>query len=294
VVRQHEIVAAWQSCRQENEEREDVVEAAPRGPLLRVIVTPLGPANEGACLMILQDFSQIRRLDTVRREFVSNISHELRTPLASMRAVADTLRDGALEDPEAAARFLGRMDAEIDAMTQMVQELLELSRIESGQVPMRLVPMALVAAVAPATERLAPQIERAGLTLAVELSDDLPSILGDAERLQQVITNIVHNAIKFTPAGGRITLSARRAGDEVVVAVQDTGVGIAADVLPRIFERFYKADRARSGGGTGLGLAIAKHIVQAHGGRIWADSVEGQGSTFSFSLIAVNKSLNNR
>ena len=189
VVGQYEIVAVWQSCRQEHEEREDVVEAAPRGPLLRVIATPLGEENEGDCLMILQDFSQIRRLDTVRREFVSNISHELRTPLASMRAVADTLRDGALEDTEAAGRFLSRMDGEIDAMTQMVQELLELSRIESGQVPIRLVPMALDAAVPPAVERLSPQIERCKLDLVVDLPEALPAVLGDVERLQQVVTN---------------------------------------------------------------------------------------------------------
>jgi len=118
---------------------------------------------------------------------------------------------------------------------------------------------------------------------------DLPSVLADAERVMEVVTNLVHNAIKFTPAGGQVTISARLAGEEVILSVQDTGIGIPADDLPRIFERFYKADRARSGGGTGLGLSIARHIVQGHGGRIWAESVEGRGSTFYFSLPAVKE-----
>jgi two-component system phosphate regulon sensor histidine kinase PhoR len=176
------------------------------------------------------------------------------------------------------------METEVDALTQMVQELLELSRIESGRAPLQLVPVPVADVVLPPVERLRPQAERAGLTLTVALPPDLPPLQADAERIQQVVTNLVHNAVKFTPPGGQVSVWAERAGDEVVVRVHDTGVGIPSDDLPRIFERFYKADRARSGGGTGLGLAIARHIVQAHGGRIWVESVEGQGSTFYFSL----------
>jgi two-component system phosphate regulon sensor histidine kinase PhoR len=235
----------------------------------------------------------------VRRDFISNISHELRTPLASLKALVDTLRDGALDDPPAAQRFLDRIETEVDAMTQMVQELLELSRIESGRVPLRLVPTPVADVVTPPLERLHPQAERAGLSLTVDLPSDLPPVLADAERVRQVVTNLLHNAIKFTRPGGSVTLRAYTLEDEgllpkvdrhrsaVIIEVADTGVGIPADDLPRIFERFYKADRARSGGGTGLGLAIAKHIVQGHGGRIWAESIEGQGSTFYFSLLAV-------
>jgi len=162
----------------------------------------------------------------------------------------------------------------------MVQELLELSRIESRQVPLRLKPTPAADVVLPPVERLRPQAERASLRLIVDLPADLPPVLADAERMRQVITNLMHNSIKFTPSGGQVTLSAEPAGNEVIISVCDTGVGIPADDLPRIFERFYKADRARSGGGTGLGLAIAKHIVLAHGGRVWAESVEGRGSTF--------------
>jgi two-component system phosphate regulon sensor histidine kinase PhoR len=135
---------------------------------------------------------------------------------------------------------------------------------------------------------LLPQAERAGLSLSTNLAPDLPLVRVDAERVRQVVTNLVHNAVKFTPPEGRVTVSVERLGDEVIVSVQDTGVGIPASDLPRIFERFYKADRARSGGGSGLGLAIAKHIVQSHGGRIWAESIEGQGSTFYFSLPSVS------
>jgi two-component system phosphate regulon sensor histidine kinase PhoR len=201
------------------------------------------------------------------------------------------------------------MEMEVDALTQMVQELLELSRIESGQVPFRLEAVEANDIVCPPIERLSPQAERADLELTVDLAPDLPPVLADAERLQQVITNLVHNAIKFTPPGGRIRVSALRAqvsgeegvqpatlnlspdtlasGEWVLTIVEDTGVGIPPEDLPRIFERFYKADQARSGGGTGLGLSIAKHIVQAHRGHIWADSVEGRGSTFYVALPAL-------
>ena len=299
VVRDHRLVEVWEGCRARSEEQITAVELERLRLFLRVIVTPLQDPGRQDWLVILQDLTEIRRLDTMRRDFVSNISHELRTPLASLKALMDTLRDGALDDPLAAQRFLDRIETEVDALTQMVQELLELSRIESRQVPLRLVPTAVTEVVTPPVERLQPQAERAGLSLAIDLPPDLPRVLADAERGQQVVTNLVHNAIKFTQPGGQVTVRAYVAVDggqsaaadagrpEVVIEVADTGVGIPIDDLPRIFERFYKADRARSGGGTGLGLAIAKHIVQGHGGRIWADSVEGRGSTFYFSLVAV-------
>jgi len=219
----------------------------------------------------------------------------LRTPLAALRALVETLRDGALEDPPAARRFLGRMETEVDALTQMVEELLALSRIESGRAPLEMRPQAVRDVVVPPVERLRPQAERAGLTLTVELPPDLPPIRADLDHVRQVITNLVHNAVKFTPAGGKVVVRAEVEKDWpphlpipaspcVIVSVSDTGVGIAADDLLRIFERFFKADRARASGGTGLGLAIARHIVRAHGGSIWAESVEGRGSTFYFTL----------
>ncbi len=287
VARHHQLIELWQSCRGESREQFEVMDLGPQELFIRAIVTPLEAEDPEGCLVILQNLSEIHRLETVRRDFLGNISHELRTPLASLKALADTLRDGALEDPPAAQRFLDRMEIEVDALTQIVQESLELSRIESGQAPLRLVPTPMVDVILPPVERLRPQVERADLNVRVSLPPDLPQVLADEERAQQVVTNLVHNAIKFTPSGGEVTISAEPVGDEVVISVRDTGVGIPAEDVPRIFERFYKADRARSGGGTGLGLAIARHIVESHGGRIWAESIEGQGSRFCFSLRTV-------
>lgn len=234
--------------------------------------------------MLLQDLTEFRRTETVRRDFVSNISHELRTPIASLKVLLETLQGGALDDPKMAADFLNRALAEADRLAQMVNELGELSRIESGLVPLVKTPVAIGEVIGQVVERLSPQAERAGLTVDINNAGGLPRVMADAERISQVLVNIVHNAIKFTPAGGKITVSARVEGGRMLVSVTDTGIGIAPEDLPRVFERFYKADKSRSSGGTGLGLAIAKHIVQLHGGKIWVESQQGKGSTFTFSL----------
>lgn len=287
-VRHHQFIHLWQRCQQQGTEQIESIEISQRDLFVQVIITPLRDGDVTVAphgyLVIFQNLTAIRRLETIRRDFISNLSHELRTPLASLKAVVETLRDGALEDPPAAVRFLDRADREVDALTQMVQELLELSRIESGKVPLRLRPTILAEIVWPAIDRLRPQAERNQLTLQLDLPANLPFVLVDGERIQQVVTNLVHNAIKFTPAGGQITVRASQQAEQVLVEVIDKGVGIPAGDLSRIFERFYKADRARSQGGTGLGLAIARHLVQAHGGKIWVKSKEGKGSTFYFTL----------
>lgn len=179
------------------------------------------------------------------------------------------------------------MDTEIDNMSQIVQELLQLSKIRSGKVPLNKTIISVDELILPAVERMRLQAVRAGLTLNADVPTGLPMLSADVERMGQVLVNLIHNAVKFTPPGGKITISAERRENDMVISIQDTGVGIADQDLPRIFERFYKADRARSGGGTGLGLSIARHIIEAHGGRIWAESLINEGSTFYFSLPIV-------
>lgn len=290
LVRDYRLADVWQQCRSTDQEQGASVEVNP-GFFLRINVTPYPQGSTTGYLVLLQDVSQVYRIEAIRRDFISNVSHELRTPLASIKALVETLSDGAIDDPPAAERFLRRVEVEVDQMTQMVQELLELSRIESGQAPLRLFPCAVNTLVDPAVERLRAQAERARLTLTVVLPDDLPPVLVDADRIRQVIINLVHNAVKFTAPGGYITVSARAVREGVIIAVADTGIGIPAADQARIFERFYKADRARAGGGTGLGLAIAKHTIQAHNGRIWVESAEGRGSTFSFLVPLVTLPL---
>ena len=283
VMRYHQLVELWRKAK--SGERESItLEIGPQHLFLQVVATPLKTALPGSTMLLLQDLTQMRRLETVRRDFISNVSHELRTPLASLKALAETLQEGALEDPPAARRFIIRMETEIDNLTQLVNELLELSRIESGKVPLsfhRITPYDLLK---PATERMSLQVERAGLELIVDCQVDLPAVFADPGRITQVLINLIHNAVKFTPPGGKITVSAYQDGDHIVFFVRDTGVGIAAKDLNRIFERFYKADRARAGGGTGLGLSIARHMIESHGGYIWAESEEQVGSTFYFTL----------
>jgi two-component system phosphate regulon sensor histidine kinase PhoR len=282
VIRHHKLVETWQRCQQSGKPQEESTELPRQRLFLQLVALP--DRQTGGSLLLVHDLTRVRRLESVRRDFISNVSHELRTPLASLKALTETLRDGALEDPQAAPRFLERIETEVDALTQMAQELLDLSRIESGQVALqfdRVVPSRLLETSA---ERMRAQAERAGLTLTVVETAGLPEVRADRGRLEQVLVNLIHNAVKFTLPGGSVTLSAAADAGAVRFAVHDTGVGIAEEDLERIFERFFKSDRARSGGGTGLGLSISRHIVEAHGGRIWAESQEGRGSDFFFTI----------
>lgn len=285
VAREHQLVELWNLCRQSGVEQTGTVETTLRNTFLQAVVTPLKEPEPTRFLVMLQDLTHVRRLETIRRDFISNISHELRTPLASLSLVVETLKEGAVDDPQAARRFLSYIESELSALTQMVEELLELSQIESGRVPLRLKATPVAKLIKKPIKRLAPQAERKNISVQAIIPGDAPPVLADSRRIQQAMMNLLHNAIKFTPPGGNVTIKAEVVGSEMVIAVQDTGVGIPADELTRIFERFYKTDRARADEGTGLGLAIAKHIVQGHGGRIWAESIEGKGSTFFFSLL---------
>lgn len=283
VLRYHQLVELWSKAN-DGDRQSTMIEIGPKHLFLQVVGIPLMASLPGSTMLLIQDLTQLRRLETVRRDFISNVSHELRTPLASLRALAETLQEGALDDPPAARRFILRMETEIDNLTQLVNELLELSRIESGKVPLSFHRVQPCDLLKPAYERMALQAERAGLKLTLNCQPDLPAVFADPDRISQVLINLVHNAIKFTPPDGEISLNAYRDGEQIVFFVKDTGVGIARKDLGRIFERFYKADRARAGGGTGLGLSIARHMIESHGGYIWAESEEGVGSSFYFTL----------
>lgn len=282
VVRDHEINALLTRCLQTGEQQKGVVEITARKQLLGVIATPLEEGKGG--IVLLQDLTELNKLEAVRRDFIANLSHELRTPVASIKALTETLREGAIEDPAVARDFLDKMNSEADRVAKMLQEMADLSRIESGEAPLRKRMMGIGEVLNRVAGRLEEQAKRAGLKLELQVVDDLPPVPADEERIEQLAVNLIHNAIKFTPPGGRIDIRAWTEDGNMVCSVSDSGVGIPADDVPRIFERFYKADKARTGRGTGLGLAIAKHIVEAHGGRIRAESIEGKGSTFTFTL----------
>jgi two-component system phosphate regulon sensor histidine kinase PhoR len=242
----------------------------------------------GGLWAVLEDVTEIRRLQRIRAEFVDNLSHELRTPLTTVRLLTETLaRD--LEGMEVPARLrdgIQRIDVESGHLVQMVNELLDLAKVEQGSAPLYLGDVDLAEVIRSTIDRLGLFAERQGVTLATELPGDLPLIRGDEERLGQLLINLLHNAVKFSPDGGEVAVRAQRDGRELVVSVVDHGVGIPRQEVARIFERFYKVDKARvrGAGGTGLGLSIARHIVDGHGGRIWVESEEGRGSTFSFAL----------
>ena len=284
VVRDHDLTSLLREALRRQETRRSVIEFTRGERTIEATAGPVVGFSEPYAVVTLRDVTELRKLELVRREFVANVSHELRTPIASIKAMVETLEAGAIEDEELTNDFLNRMVAESDRLAALVDDLLDLGRLESGRVSIHADSLDPADLLIGAAERLRPQTERAGLTLTTHVPGGLPHVLADRGRIEQVILNLVHNAIKFTPSGGAIDVSARQREGELVVAVADTGAGIAPEELGRLFERFYKVDRSRRSEGTGLGLAISKHIVQAHHGSIWVESTPGEGSTFFFSL----------
>ena len=255
----------------------------------RVAVRARMIRGTSGALIVLSEITELQRLGRMRRDFVANISHELRTPITALRILADTLAKE-LGDASPAQVWLAKLLSQVDALRQLTDELMDLARIESGQMPIKLVETPVADLVAQVVERFRPQIERQELALEITAPADL-RVLADPAGAQRALGNLLHNAIKFTPARGQIAIRARPVDDMIEISVHDTGIGIPANVLPRIFERFYKLEHARRTDephSTGLGLAIAKHLIEAHGGKIWAASVEGKGSTFYFTLPAAN------
>ena len=243
--------------------------------------------------VVIEDLTELRRLERLRRDFVGNISHELRTPLATVRLLAETLEEAIDTDPDQAQVFVEKIENEIEHLNVLVAELLDLSRIESGQTPMAIEPVEAELLVREVMARMLPQAQRHRVSLRTEIQQGQTLVAADIKQIARVLVNLVHNAIKFTPSGGSVVIGTRAHGSSLqAFFVRDTGVGIPPEDLPRIFERFYKVSRARSkadfigpgGAGSGLGLAIARHVVEAHGGRIKAESIPGQGSTFTFTL----------
>lgn len=281
-VRDYELEQPVRRCLKTKQAQQEYLDLKDKNLYLGLVVTPL--VSEPGCLVLLQDLSRLKKLETVRRDFIANLSHELRTPVASIKLMAETLKDGAMNDRQVSDDFLGRIASEAVKMAEIVEGMTTLSRIESGEVRLNKKPVDILGLIGQVFERLKPQVEARHLQFETDLHQTDLTVMADALQLEQVIYNVLHNAVKFTPEGGRIKASAVKEGAALTVCIQDNGPGIAPDELERIFERFYKADKSRHGGGTGLGLAIARHIIESHCGRIWANSRPGSGCRICFSL----------
>lgn len=237
-------------------------------------------------LLVFHDLTRVRQLENTRREFVANVSHELRTPLSMIKGYVETLIDGAKDDPAVALKFLQTIEKHADRLTYLIEDLLTISKLESGQIVMNLQRVELGPVVARVLEDLQSRAEEKGITLQNLLPEDI-EVKADGDRLEQVLFNLVDNAIKYGKNNGEVSVSCQIVDDKLVqLSVRDDGPGIPEEAKERVFERFYRIDRARSreAGGTGLGLSIVKHIVQSHGGEVWVESELGKGSTFCFTL----------
>ncbi len=260
----------------------------PEEKVLRVNGVPIIRRGrlEGA-VMVFHDITELRRLEKIRQDFVANVSHELRTPLSSIKGYAETLLDGAVDDKGHAREFIGIIHQESDRLANLINDLLDLARIESGNMELSKAPFDVLAVAKRVVESMGVQARAKSIKLGITATSGvLPLAAGDEFGFRQVLTNLLDNALKYTSEGGDVTISIEAAGGFLQVNVADTGIGISPSDIPRIFERFYRVDKARSreAGGTGLGLSIVKHIVQAHGGRVWVESELGSGSVFSFTI----------
>ncbi len=259
----------------------------PEPKTFRISTAPL--TNETGIVgvvAVIRDITVFQELDKIKTEFVANVSHELRTPLTSIKGFVETLLDGALEEPETGRHFLEIINEETDRLNRLLNDLLSLSGVEAKEPKIQKVPLDLEKIIYHKVSILSPQASEKNLALKVEIERPLPMIEADEDLIGQLMINLIDNAIKYTPEGGRIEIKAASQDEKIRVTVSDTGIGIPAESIPRLFERFYRVDKARSRemGGTGLGLAIVKHILEIHGGKIEVKSRVGQGSTFTFHL----------
>mgnify|MGYP001007992843 CR=1 FL=1 len=268
---------------------QEVLFSLPENRVIKVQSAPvrLKDGQISGVVLVFHDMTELRRLENIRKEFVANVSHELRTPAASIKGYAETLLDGALDDPDNARDFVRIMAEDADRLAKLIEDLLDLSAIESGKMSRDVTECGLGAVLHKAVESLGAQARAAGVTVKVKQIDDV-QVKGDELGLYRMFLNLIENAVKYNREDGRVDIETRLVDSGVEIRVQDTGIGIPEEDIPRIFERFYRVDKARSRqlGGTGLGLAIVKHIVQAHGGSVSVESVLGQGSVFIVILPA--------
>jgi two-component system, OmpR family, phosphate regulon sensor histidine kinase PhoR len=255
-----------------------------------VTAAPVPASEKGGtaigAVLVLHDISELRRLERVRQDFVANVSHEFKTPLTAIRGFAETLLSGALEDVDHRKRFVEIIQEHAERLTRLTDDLLKLSTIEAGKMDLELRTVTPADLVKMCVDTASFAAKKKQQTIKVDCARELPAVRGDSGRLRDVLQNLLDNAVQYTPAGGHIIASAAKDGAEIVFTVADNGIGIPQAEQERIFERFYRVDegRSREVGGTGLGLSIARHIAEAHGGRIWVESAIGQGSRFHFSV----------
>ncbi len=249
------------------------------------------PADKpSGAVVVLHDVTELRRLERVRQDFVANVSHEFKTPLTAIQGFAETLLAGAVDDPKNNRRFLEIIRDHAVRLARVTDDLLKLARIEAGKLELEFSPVGMPELIEGCAETTLLKASRKKIAFDVEVPSVLPAVRGDASLLHEVLQNLLDNAIQYTPPGGRVAVGAAAGAHEVTITVSDSGIGIPLAEQERIFERFYRVDAARSreAGGTGLGLSIAKHIVEAHGGRLWVESAIGRGSKFSFSIPLAN------
>ncbi|HZA51284.1 MAG TPA: ATP-binding protein, partial [Myxococcaceae bacterium] len=278
--------AVMAACRRGESSRLEVTVEGLRPRVFEVQVLPLGADLPGSAA-VFHEMTELRRLEKIRKDFVANVSHELRTPITAIRGYAETLRTGALADGNHAPKMVEIIHRQSERLSALVADLLELSRLESGELKLERSPVSLAEACARATEAVRGRAQEKAQKLSVDVDPQL-SAMGDARAVEQVVLNFLDNAIKYTPPGGEVEVSGGRERGWCFLTVRDTGIGIEERHLPRIFERFYRVDRGRSRetGGTGLGLSIVKHLVGAMGGEVRVESRPGQGSRFTLLLLA--------
>jgi two-component system phosphate regulon sensor histidine kinase PhoR len=287
VVRQTELIeAVRQVLKGEPRVESEIVTGTLRQHFFAVTVASVVARENAGAVIVLHDITDLRKLERVRRDFVANVSHELRTPLTAIQGFSETLLAGAIDDPQNRVRFLEIILDHSRRLARLTEDLLMLSKMDADRLELEIRPLSVSQFVESCVETAQRPAAEKDLRISVNLAKSLPDIAADRRRLAEVLQNLLDNAIQYTPSGGQIMLSASVDGDEVTFTVSDTGIGIPQADQPRIFERFYRVDVARSRevGGTGLGLSIAKHLVEVHGGRIWVESEVGRGSQFLFTV----------